>query len=104
MKGEIFKNQALASTYMRIAENGRDEFYKGQIARDIDQFMKENNGYLSYSDLENHKSEWVDPVSTNYRGYEVYELPPNTQGIAALQLLNILEGYDISLCHNPPIY
>jgi len=95
-KGEIFKNQALASTYMRIAENGRDEFYKGQIARDIDQFMKENNGYLSYSDLENHKSEWVDPVSTNYRGYEVYELPPNTQGIAALQLLNILEGYDIS--------
>ena len=96
MKGEIFKNQALASTYMRIAENGRDEFYKGQIANDIDQFMKENNGYLSYSDLENHKSEWVDPVSTNYRGYEVYELPPNTQGIAALQLLNILEGYDIS--------
>ena len=96
MKGEIFKNQALASTYMRIAENGRDEFYKGQIARDIDQFMKENNGYLSYSDLENHKSEWVDPVSTNYRGYEVYELPPNTQGIAALQMLNILEGYDIS--------
>ena len=95
-KGEIFKNQALASTYMRIAENGRDEFYKGQIARDIDQFMKENNGYLSYSDLENHKSEWVDPVSTNYRGYEVYELPLNTQGIAALQLLNILEGYDIS--------
>ena len=96
MKGEIFKNHALASTYMRIAKNGRDEFYKGQIARDIDQFMKENNGYLSYSDLENHKSEWVDPVSTNYRGYEVYELPPNTQGIAALQLLNILEGYDIS--------
>ena len=96
LKGEIFKNQALASTYMRIAENGRDEFYKGQIARDIDQFMKENNGYLSYSDLENHKSEWVDPVSTNYRGYEVYELPPNTQGIAALQMLNILEGYDIS--------
>tara|TARA_B100001142_G_scaffold330288_1_gene397669 strand:+ start:3982 stop:5676 length:1695 start_codon:yes stop_codon:yes gene_type:complete len=95
MKGEIFKNHALASTYMRIAENGRDEFYKGQIARDIHQFMKENNGYLSYSDLENHKSEWVDPVSTNYRGYEIYELPPNTQGIAALQLLNILEGYDI---------
>ena len=95
-KGEIFKNPSLASTYKKIAEKGRDEFYKGQIAKDIDRFMKDNNGYLTYADLSKHKSEWIDPVSTNYRGYEVYELPPNTQGIAALQLLNILEDYNIS--------
>ena len=95
-KGEIFKNPALAATYKKIAQKGRDEFYRGQIARDIDAFMKKNNGFLSYEDMFQHKSEWVDPVSTNYRGYEVYELPPNTQGIAALQLLNILEAFDIN--------
>ena len=94
-KGEIFKNPALASTYKKIANNGRDIFYKGEIAEEIDQFMKENNGYLSYDDMANHKSNWIEPMSTNYRGYEVYQLPPNTQGVAVLQLLNILEAYDI---------
>ena len=94
-KGEIFKNPDLAATYEIIAAGGRDAFYKGDIARTIDKYMKENDGFLAYEDLANHKSEWIDPVSTNYRGYDVWELPPNGQGIAALQILNILEGFDI---------
>ncbi|WP_040401465.1 gamma-glutamyltransferase family protein, partial [Cecembia lonarensis] len=94
-KGEVFKNPDLARTYSMIAKEGRSSFYEGQIARTIDQFMKENGGYLRYEDLKKHTSEWVEPVSTNYRGYDVWELPPNGQGIAVLQMLNILEGYDI---------
>jgi gamma-glutamyltranspeptidase/glutathione hydrolase len=94
-KGEIFKNPFLANTLEKIAENGRDEFYKGSIARTIDQYMKEQGGFLSYEDLASHTSEWVEPLSTSYRGYDVWELPPNGQGIAALQILNILELYDI---------
>ncbi|MCK5137579.1 MAG: gamma-glutamyltransferase [Bacteroidales bacterium] len=95
-KGEIFKNPYLAGTLEKIAKKGRDAFYKGDIARTIDKFMKEQGGFLSYEDLAGHTSEWVEPVSTNYRGYDVWELPPNGQGIAALQILNILEGYDIA--------
>ena len=94
-KGEIFKNPALANTYKLLAEKGRDEFYKGSIAHTIDKFMKKHGGYLSYSDMASHTSEWVEPVSTSYRGYDVWELPPNGQGIAALQILNVLEHYDI---------
>lgn len=94
-KGEVFKNPFLANTLEKIAKGGRDAFYKGDIARTIEKYMKENGGFLSYEDLAAHKSEWVEPVSTNYRGYDVWELPPNGQGIAALQILNILEGYDI---------
>ncbi len=94
-KGEIFKNPYLASTLKKIAEGGRDAFYKGEIAKTIDRYMKEAGGFLSYDDLAQHKSDWIDPVSTNYRGYDVWELPPNGQGIAALQMLNILEQYDI---------
>ncbi|MDD4384903.1 MAG: gamma-glutamyltransferase [Bacteroidales bacterium] len=95
-KGEIFKNPDLANTYETIANKGRDAFYKGDIARIIAKYIKEQGGFLSYEDMASHKSEWVEPVSTNYRGYDVWELPPNGQGIAALQILNILEGYDIS--------
>jgi len=95
-KGEIFRNPFLANTLKKIAEGGRDEFYKGDIARTIDKFIKEQGGFLSYEDLANHHSEWVEPVSANYRGYDVWELPPNGQGIAALQILNILEGFDIA--------
>ncbi|WP_419182662.1 gamma-glutamyltransferase [Pseudoalteromonas spongiae] len=95
-KGEIFKNPALAQTYREIAKGGRDAFYKGDIAKEIDRYMKANGGYLSYDDLASHKSNWVEPVSTNYRGYDLWELPPNGQGIAALQILNILEDYDIA--------
>ncbi|NCF24118.1 MAG: gamma-glutamyltransferase [Gammaproteobacteria bacterium] len=94
-KGEIFRNPRLAKTYEMIAEGGRDVFYEGEIARTIDAFMAEQGGLLRYEDLANHRSEWVTPVSTNYRGWDVYELPPNGQGIAALQILNILEAYDI---------
>lgn len=94
-KGEIFKNPGLANTYRQIADNGRDAFYKGEIARTIDRYMEEHGGFLSYEDLATHTSEWVEPISTNYRGYDVWELPPNGQGTAALQMLNILEGYDI---------
>jgi gamma-glutamyltranspeptidase/glutathione hydrolase len=95
-EGEVFKNPRLADTYERLAQRGRDEFYKGEIARKIGRYMKENGGFLSYEDLANHTSTWVEPVSTNYRGYDVWELPPNGQGIAALQILNILELYDFS--------
>jgi gamma-glutamyltranspeptidase/glutathione hydrolase len=95
-KGEIFKNPFLANTLEKIAKGGRDAFYKGDIARTIDRYMKDQGGFLSYEDLADHYSEWVDPVATNYRGYELWELPPNGQGIAALQILNILEGYDIA--------
>jgi gamma-glutamyltranspeptidase/glutathione hydrolase len=95
-RGEIFKNPQLANTLERIAAGGRDIFYKGQIARTIDAFMKKNSGFLSYKDFSEHTSTWVDPVSTTYRGYQVWELPPNGQGIAVLQMLNILEGFDFS--------
>ncbi len=94
-KGEIFKNPYLANTLELIANNGRDEFYKGSIAKTIDAYMKRNGGFLSYEDLASHKSEWIEPVSSSYRGYDVWELPPNGQGIATLQILNILEQYDI---------
>jgi len=95
-EGEIYKNPYLADTYTKIAKGGRDAFYKGDIAKTIDKFMQEQGGFLSSSDLAAHKSEWVEPVSVNYRGYDVWELPPNGQGIAALQMLQILEGYDFS--------
>ena len=94
-KGEMFRNPRLANTYEAIATKGRDEFYRGDIARAIDAYMAEQGGLLNYDDLAAHTSEWVTPVSTNYRGWDVYELPPNGQGIAALQILNVLEGYDI---------
>ncbi|SIN65894.1 gamma-glutamyltransferase [Algoriphagus halophilus] len=95
-KGEVFKNPNLSNTYEKIAKEGRDTFYKGDIARTIDAYMKKHGGFLSYEDLASHTSNWVEPVSTNYRGYDIWELPPNGQGTAALQMLNILEGYDIA--------
>ncbi len=95
-KGDIFRNPNLAKTLEKIAKGGRDAFYKGEIAQTIDAFMKKNGGFLSAKDLADHSSNWVEPVSTSYRGLDVWELPPNGQGIAALQMLNILEGYDFS--------
>tara|TARA_S200000501_G_scaffold124748_1_gene117755 strand:- start:572 stop:2257 length:1686 start_codon:yes stop_codon:yes gene_type:complete len=94
-KGEIFKNPYLANTLKLIAKKGREGFYEGKVAQKISEFVIEQGGFLSYYDLKNHKSEWIEPVSTNYRGYDIWELPPNGQGIAALQILNLLEGYDI---------
>jgi len=95
-KGEIFKNPDLSNTYEKIAKDGRDAFYKGEIARAIDRYIKKHGGFLSYEDLAAHTSNWVTPISVNYRGYDIWELPPNGQGTAALQMLNILEGYDIA--------
>ncbi|MBY6203852.1 gamma-glutamyltransferase [Halomonas denitrificans] len=95
-EGEIWRNPNLGNTLKQIAEGGRDAFYKGDIARTIGEFMDEHDGFLSYEDLAAHEGEWVEPVSTNYRGFDVWELPPNGQGIAALQILNILEGYDMA--------
>jgi gamma-glutamyltranspeptidase / glutathione hydrolase len=94
-KGEMFRNPALAATYRQLVAGGRDAFYRGPIAERIDAFFRANGGWLRKVDFERHTSTWVDPVSVNYRGYDVYELPPNTQGIAALQMLTILEGFDL---------
>lgn len=95
-EGEIFKNPNLAATYRKIATGGRDEFYKGETAVKITDFIQEQGGFLAFEDLASHRSEWVEPVSVNYRGFDVWELPPNGQGVTALQMLKILEGFDFS--------
>ena len=94
-KGEMWRNPFLADTLEAIARGGRDAFYKGAIAKTIGDYFAANDGFLSAADLAAHEGEWVDPVSTNYRGVDVWELPPNGQGIAALQILNLLEPYDL---------
>lgn len=94
--GEMFRNPHLAASYREIAEHGRDAFYRGPIAEEIVAFSQRNGGYFSRRDFEQHSSEWVDPVSTDYRGHTVWELPPNGQGIAVLQMLNILEQFDVA--------
>jgi gamma-glutamyltranspeptidase/glutathione hydrolase len=95
-KGEIWRNEMLARTLETIGQQGRDAFYQGEMARNIASTVQQAGGFLSYEDLAAHRSEWVQPVSTTYRGVEVWELPPNGQGIAALQILNILEGLPIA--------
>lgn len=94
--GEVFRNPALARTYRLLARQGRDAFYKGEIAEKLAQFSEKVGGLLTLKDLADHTSSWVEPVSTTYRGYQVWELPPPGQGIAVLQILNILEGYDLA--------
>jgi len=104
-KGEIFRNPYLAETLEKIAIGGRDAFYKGEIAQKIADYMKEQGGFLSMRDLADHHSEWVEPISTNYRGYDVWELPPNGQGTAVLQQLNMLEKFDVaSMGYGSPEY
>jgi gamma-glutamyltranspeptidase/glutathione hydrolase len=93
--GELFKNPYLGATYRALALGGRDAFYKGSIAREIVAFSDKNGGLFTLKDFEDHTSTWVQPVSTSYRGHEVWEIPPPGQGIAVLQMLNILEGYDL---------
>lgn len=93
--GQLMRLPELAASYRLIAEKGRDGFYRGPIAAEIDRFSRANGGYLSATDLAEHTSDWIEPVSTTYRGYTVWELPPNGQGIAALQMLNLLEPYDL---------
>ncbi len=94
--GDIFRNPDLAATYRLIASGGREAFYSGPIARTIDAYMRRIGGPLRAEDLAAHRSEWVEPMSVDYRGYQVFELPPNGQGLAALQMLQVLEGFDLS--------
>ena len=94
-KGQLFKNKDLGKTLRLIAKKGRKGFYEGPVAKTISDFIIDQGGFLSFEDLKNHSSDWIEPVSTNYRGYDIWELPPNGQGIAALQILNLLESFDI---------
>ena len=94
-KGELWSNPDLAKTLEQIANQGRDGFYKGPVAEQIASFVQRHGGYLTVADLESHKGEWVEPVSTRYRDIEVWQLPPNGQGIAVLELLNIMEGFPV---------
>ena len=96
IEGEIWYNHNLANTLELLANEGRDAFYKGIIAEQIDQYMQKNGGFLAYEDMSSHKGDWIEPVSTNYRGYDVWQLPPNGQGIAVLQILNLMELFDLS--------
>jgi len=103
--GEIFKMPELARSLRAIAQQGCDAFYKGEIARKIVEFSDKNDGMLTLSDFAEFDAQWVEPVATSYRGYDVYELGPQTQGMTVLEMLNILEGYDLkSLGHNSPEY
>jgi gamma-glutamyltranspeptidase/glutathione hydrolase len=103
--GEIFKNPDLAATLETIAKGGRDAFYKGPLGAAIAADLQKRGGVVTAADFASHSVDWVDPIGTNYRGYDVYEMPPNTQGFVALEMLNILEGYDIrAMGHNSPDY
>ncbi len=102
--GEMWKSKDHAETLKKIAETGADSFYKGELAEKIDEFSKETGGYLSKEDLSGFSPEWVDPLSIDYRGYDVWELPPNGQGMIALQALNILKGFDFSAKNSTETY
>lgn len=94
-KGEVWRNPGLADTYRRLAKEGRDVFYSGEIAREMASFLESVGALIRYEDFAQHESDWVEPISVNYRGYDLWELPPNGQGVSALQILNILEGFDM---------
>lgn len=103
--GDVFRNPHLAATLEQVAKGGRNAFYNGPIAKAIADDMRRRNGLLTEADFAANKPDWVDPISTTYRGYDVLELPPNTQGVVALEMLNILEGFDIkSMRHNSAEY
>ena len=103
--GERFRQPALARSLRAIAEGGRDVFYTGEVGQAIAAYCQANGGFISLDDLAAHRSNWVAPISTTYRGYRVYEFPPNTQGLAALEMLNILEEFDLAaLGHQTPEY
>jgi gamma-glutamyltranspeptidase/glutathione hydrolase len=101
--GEIFRQPNLARTLRTLALGGRDAFYKGEIAKAIADYCEKNGGFISLADMAAHKSEWVEPISTTYRGYTVYEIPPNGQGLTALLALNILEGFDLAALSRRPV-
>jgi gamma-glutamyltranspeptidase/glutathione hydrolase len=103
--GDVFRNPALAASLQLIADGGRDAFYKGPIAKAIADDMARRHGLIAATDLAAHHADWVEPIATTYRGYQVLELPPNTQGVTALEILNILEGFDLkSMGHNSAAY
>lgn len=103
--GEIFRNPYLGQTLRHIAQGGRDAFYEGPIAQEIVRYAQETGGWLTVEDFAAHSSDWVEPITTNYRGYDVYQCPPNGQGIAVLTMLNILEGFDLAAVElNSPAY
>jgi len=103
--GDVFRNPLLAASYERIAKDGASGFYQGEAAERIVAKSRELGGHMSLEDLRSHRADWVDPVSSSYRGYDVWEIPPNGQGISALQILNLMEGFDVpSLGHNSVDY
>lgn len=103
--GEVLRQPNLARTYKTLAHEGRDAFYRGSLARSITEYIQQSGGVLSMEDMARHHSDWMAPISTSYRGYDVYEFPPNSQGIAALEMLNIIEGYNLkSLGYQTPEY
>ncbi|MEM6472456.1 MAG: gamma-glutamyltransferase [Planctomycetota bacterium] len=95
LTGELFRNPAMGETLGKIASGGANEFYQGSIAEELVRYSEQQGGFLSAKDLAEHKADWVEPVSVDYRGYRVWELPPNGQGIGALQMLNVLGGYNL---------
>jgi gamma-glutamyltranspeptidase/glutathione hydrolase len=104
-KGDIFKNPDLARTYEALARGGRDAFYRGELAVKMADFCKRVGCFLTERDFADHASAWVEPISTNYRGYDVWQIPPNGQGLSVLQMLNILETFDlVAMRHNSADY
>jgi gamma-glutamyltranspeptidase/glutathione hydrolase len=93
--GSVFRNAGLARAYELIATDGRDAFYRGPIAAAVETAVRNSGGFLGTEDLAAHASEWVEPVATTYRGWHVHQLPPNGQGLAVLEMLNLLEGFDL---------
>src|SRR6266513_379639 len=103
--GDVLRQPNLASTYRMLAKEGRDAFYRGPIAREITEYVQQSGGVLSMEDMQKHHSDWVEPISTNYSGYDIFEFPPNSQGLTALEMLNIIEGYNLkSLGYQTPEY
>ena len=103
--GDVFVNAGLAWTLKQIASGGRDAFYKGEIARRVEKHLNSLDWPITAEDMAYQHSDWVEPISTTYKGYQLFELPPNGQGMAALEMLNILEGFDLkALGHNSPAY
>ncbi len=103
--GDVLRQPHLATTYRMLAREGRDAFYRGPIAREITEYVQQSGGVLSMEDMQKHHSDWVEPISTNYRGYDIFEFPPNSQGLTALEMLNIIEGYNLkSLGYQTPEY
>ena len=105
MMGEVFVNKDLAKTYRLLAKEGKDAFYKGEIAEAIVKYSDEHDGLLTMKDFEDHTSTWVEPIYVDYKNYRLYELPPNGQGIAALEIIKTLENVDLaSMGHNSAEY